>query len=192
VLPYVRRLHGFREVPRGRRIFVSNHVSLLDTILLGGVFWSRRRTPILVLGDQAVWSRSAVRRLLSAEVGFLIDRTRPTKERIAELRDFGASLGDFNLIVFPEGTRGDGLHVAECQPGLYYLAREARAPIVPLFIENMQRVSSKSGPLRPLRGLQRIRVRFGPEIPPAVHLAMRREEFLRHVRERIQALGPRT
>lgn len=192
VLPYVRRLHGIREVKAGRRLFVANHVSLLDTILLGGIFWSRGRVPILVLGDRGVWHRNPVRRALSARVGFLIDRTRPTKERIGELRRFGASLPGFDLVVFPEGRRGDGMHVGECQPGLYYIAREARAPIVPVFIENMQRVSSKHGRFRPLRGLRRIQVRFGPEIPPEHHLGLRREEFLRIVRERIQALAPRT
>lgn len=190
VLPYTRKVHGLGAVAPGRRVFVANHVSLLDTILVGGIFWSRGRLPIMVLGDRGVWHGSAVRRALSARVGFLVDRSRPTKERIGELRRFGASLQDFNLLVFPEGTRGDGVQVGPCQPGLYYIAREARAPIVPIFIEDMQRVSSKHGRFRPLRGLRRIQVRFGPEIPAEHHLSLRRDDFLRHVRERIQALSP--
>ena len=190
VLPYVRKVHGLRDVPAGRRLFVSNHVSLLDTILLGGIFWSRGRVPILVLGDRAVWREGGIRRMLSSRVGFLIDRKRATRERIAELRRFGASLPEFDLVVFPEGTRGDGVHVGKCQPGLRTVAREARAPIVPVFIGNMQRVSSKHGRFRAIRGLLQIEVRFGPEIPAEECLRLPREEFLLQVRERIQALSP--
>lgn len=190
VVPYVRKVHGMKEVGTGRRIFASNHVSLLDTILLGGIFWSRGRVPILVLGDRGVWEKGRVRRMLSRRVGFLIDRAHATKERITELRRFGASLRDFDLVVFPEGTRGDGTHVGKCQPGLHTVAHESRAPIVPVFIENMHRVSSKHGPFRPLRGLRQIEVRFGPEIPAEQFQALPREDFLRLVQERIQALVP--
>ena len=34
---------------------------------------------------------------------------------------------------YPEGTRGDGVNVAKCQPGIYHIAQAARAPIVPVF-----------------------------------------------------------
>ena len=52
VLPYLGGHEGFSDLDGNRRyLFVSNHVSLLDTILLVGLFWSRQRVPLLVLGQ---------------------------------------------------------------------------------------------------------------------------------------------
>ncbi len=191
VFPYVREIAGLAELPRGQRfIFASNHVSLLDTLVLGGILWSRQRLPLLVLGDQAVWHANWLRRLLSAKLGFLIARDRHTKTRLSELANFGRSGETFDLLVFPEGTRGDGRTVGACQPGIYYVSRAAGLPLVPVFLENMQRVSSKRGTFHPLRGLRQVKVRFGPPIPPEELAALDRTELVALVRERMQALAP--
>jgi 1-acyl-sn-glycerol-3-phosphate acyltransferase len=96
-----------------------------------------------------------------------------------------------NLVVFPEGTRGNGVEVAECQPGIYYVAQEARAPIVPVFIENMQCLSTKLGKFHPVGGLRKIEVHLGEPIPPEQYLSLSREEFTEFVRGRIGALKPK-
>jgi 1-acyl-sn-glycerol-3-phosphate acyltransferase len=93
-------------------------------------------------------------------------------------------------VVFPEGTRGDGVNVAECQPGIYFIAQEARIPIVPVFIENMQLVSTKTGRFHPIGGLQKVEVHFGEPIAPETFLAMPREEFVEFVRQSITRLRP--
>ena len=188
-LLYVREVRGV--VPRGRCLFVCNHTSLLDTIVLGGLFWPRGRLPLLVLGDRGTWRRSSVRRFLASRVGFLIERGPFNRERIRELRAFGRSHASFHLLVFPEGTRGDGVTVQECQPGLHYVAKEARVPIVPVFIEGMARVSSKHGPLRLVRGLRAVTVHIGEELSPETYANLSRPAFTQWVRERIQAAGPR-
>ena len=66
VLPYSRRTHGLDKLDTHRRyLFVCNHVSLLDTILLGALLWRSGNYPILVLGDKNVWKDSWIRRALS-------------------------------------------------------------------------------------------------------------------------------
>ncbi|MEI6083902.1 MAG: lysophospholipid acyltransferase family protein [Verrucomicrobiota bacterium] len=188
---YLRRIHGLENVRRDQRcIFISNHVSLLDTILLGGLFWQRRAYPILVLGDKAVWSATPLHKLLSRQIGFLLERGKINPDRIIELETFGRSIADFQLVVFPEGTRGDGVNVAQCQPGIYHIAQAARAPIVPVFIANMQRVSTKSGRFHPLGGLRQIEVFVGAPIPPEQYLALERDEFTEFVRQQIAAQRP--
>ncbi len=191
VLPYLREVEGFDDLPKdGHFLYLSNHVSLLDTLLLGGIFWSRKRYPILVLGDRAVWQRSWIRRLLSAKLGFLIERGRPTKARLAELETFGRSCAEFDLVVFPEGTRGDGRQVRRCQPGVFFVAQAARVPIVPVFIHNLQLVSTKEGGFHPFQGFKKLRVRFGQPVAPEDYLDLDREEFAETVREKIQDLAP--
>ena len=114
-LPYLRRTHGLEQLQPGQRyLFVANHVSLLDTILLGGVCWRHGLYPLLTLGDRNIWHASPIRRLLSNRIGFLLERGKLNPNRIRELQDFGRLGSEFHLIVFPEGTRGDGVNVAEC------------------------------------------------------------------------------
>jgi len=185
-LPYLRRTRGLERLrPECRYLFACNHVSLLDTILLGDLCWRSGCLPILVLGDKSVWHASWIKKLLSSRIGFLLDRGKLNPNRIAELQRFGRAGKEFNLVVFPEGTRGDGVNVLPCQPGIHYIAQEARLPLVPVFFENMQLVSTKTGRFHPLAGLRKVEVHFGEPIAPETYLSMPREEFLEFVRRSI-------
>ena len=86
-VPYLRRTHGMdRLQPDRRYLFACNHVSLLDTILLGALCWRSGCYPILVLGDKAVWHASWIKRLLSRHIGFLLERGKLNPNRIEELQ----------------------------------------------------------------------------------------------------------
>ena len=183
VLPYVRGVSG--RFPKGRRIYVCNHVSLLDTLVLGGIFWSRGRAPILVLGDRATWRRNPWLRFLSSRVGFLIDRDGSPRAMLRGLQEYAGKVDRFQLVVFPEGTRGDGRDVGECQPGIYTIAKACGAAIVPIYLDGMAAVTSKRSRFRPLRGLRRITVRIGEEFELG---DASRAEFLTAVRERLRQL----
>ena len=190
-LPFLRRVHGLKHLQPGQRyLFVSNHVSLLDTILLGAVCWRSGNYPILTLGDKNIWNASWIKRLLSRHIGFLVERGKLNPNCVRELQFFGRQSQIMNLVVFPEGTRGDGVNVAECQPGIYFIAQEARVPIVPVFIENMHLVSTKTGGFHPVVGFRKVEVHFGESVPPEKFLAMPREEFLGFLRQKITATKP--
>ena len=189
--PYLRRVNGLARLrPAQRYLFICNHVSLLDTILLGGLCWRARCYPILVLGDKSVWHASWVKRVLSRPIGFLLERGKLNPRRIRELQAFGRAGARFHLVVFPEGTRGDGITIGPCQPGIYYIAQEAQLPMVPVFFENMHLVSTKSGRFHPISGLRKVEVHFGEPIPPERYLALAREEFIQFVRQSLVALQP--
>lgn len=191
VLPFLRRAPGLKRLSPGQHhLFVANHVSLLDTLLLGGLCWRSGCYPILVLGDKDVWHASWIRRCLTRRTAFLLERGKLSRNRIRDLQAFGRAGAEFQLTVFPEGTRGDGLTVAECQPGIYFIAQAARIPLVPVFIENMQWVSTKTGRFHPFRGLRKVEVHYGEPIEPETYLEMPREEFVEFVRRRIAAVKP--
>jgi 1-acyl-sn-glycerol-3-phosphate acyltransferase len=187
-LPYLRRTHGMHRLnPQQRYLFVCNHVSLLDTILLGALCWRSNCYPILVLGDKSVWHANWFKKLLSSKIGFLLDRSKMNPHRLDELQEFGRSGKEFHLVVFPEGTRGDGITVKTCQPGIFHIAQSARLPLVPMFITNMQLISTKTGPVHPLAGWRKVEVHFGPPIPPEDYLTLPRDEFVEFVRTKIAA-----
>jgi len=187
-LPFLRRVHNLETLQSGQRhLLVCNHVSLIDTVLLGALCWRAGCYPIVVLGDRKVWHSSWIKRFLSNHIGFLLERGKLNPRRIEELEAFGRAAGEFTLVVFPEGTRGDGINVAPCQPGLHYIAQAAQVSIVPLFIENMQLVSTKHGQFHPLRGLRKVEVHVGQPIAPEKYLALSREEFSEFIRQSIVA-----
>lgn len=190
-LLYLRQIHGLEKLDVQRRhLFVCNHVSLLDTIMLGGLLWRSSFYPILVLGDKKVWSTTWVHRALSRPIGFLLERGRLHTARLDELQNFARCAEDFQLIVFPEGTRGNGVDVGECQPGIYHIAQAARVPLVPVFIENMQFVSTKAGKFHALGGLKKVEVHFGDAIEPENYQSLAREEFTKFVQQKIAAQCP--
>ena len=95
-LPFLRRIHGLHRLRRDQKyLFVSNHISLLDTILLGAVCWRSGHYPILVLGDKQVWHVSWFHKFLSKPIGFLVERGKFNPDRIRELEAFGRSGNEF-------------------------------------------------------------------------------------------------
>jgi 1-acyl-sn-glycerol-3-phosphate acyltransferase len=187
-LPFLRRAHMLAQLdPQQRHLLVINHISLLDSLLIAALCWRSGCYPILVLGDKIVWHASWVRRFLSRQTAFLLERGKLNPNRIRELQAFGRAGQDFQLIVFPEGTRGDGINVAPCQAGIYFIAQAAQIPIVPIFIENMQLISTKTGRFHLFRGWRKVEVYFGEAIPAETYLPMSREEFLEFVRQKIAA-----
>ena len=99
-------------------------------------------------------------------MGFLIDRGRPSKFRVESLHEFARHIDRFELVVFPEGTRGNGSQVGRCQPGVLHVAEEAGVPIVPIALCNMQRVSTKKGRFHLIGGLRQVVIRIGEEFTP--------------------------
>jgi 1-acyl-sn-glycerol-3-phosphate acyltransferase len=92
-----------------------------------------------------------------------------------------------SLIVFPEGTRGDGERIGPFKGGLFHLARHRPdADLVPVHIDNLSRILPK-GEFLPLPLLACIS--FGP----ALHLAPdeTRAAFLRRAEEAVRSLRTR-
>jgi 1-acyl-sn-glycerol-3-phosphate acyltransferase len=133
-------------------IFFANHTSHLDFVTLWAALprWLRAQTRPVAAQDY--WDRG-VRRKLAVNVFHAIlvprrehsladaDPAAATKtiERIAD------EMGDaFSLIIFPEGTRGDGNEVAPFKSGLYHLAQlKPGVQLVPAYIENLNRILPK-------------------------------------------------
>jgi 1-acyl-sn-glycerol-3-phosphate acyltransferase len=189
-LPYARRVRGLDKIkPRQHYLFVCNHVSLLDTFMLGAFLWRAGNYPVLVLGAKSAWHDHWLRSLLSKPLGFLLERGKLNPNRIRELETYAREIRRFSLVVFPEGTRGNGVDVAECQPGIFYVAQTAKVAVIPVFIKNMQLISTKNGPFHPLGGLRKVEVHVGEAILPEEYLAMSRDEFTEFVRHKIAEAG---
>ena len=167
------------------RVYFANHTSNLDFVVLWAVLppAARRRTRPAAARDY--WSRG-LRRWLAERVfrAVLIERKQVTRtnnpvEQLAAVLGAGES-----IIIFPEGGRMAGPELGEFKSGLFHIAkRQPQAELVPVHIENMNRVLPKGEVLAvPLI----CTITFGPPLRPAEEET--KDAFLRRARAAIESL----
>ncbi|EFB70602.1 Acyltransferase [Providencia rustigianii DSM 4541] len=93
------------------------------------------------------WDKTPFRRYLVNKVfrAVLIDRKgdKPAKESVLEPLELVLEKGH-SLILFPEGTRGDGDELGDFKSGIYHLAKKyPNVEVVPVYLENLNRVLPK-------------------------------------------------
>jgi len=176
----------------GQRVYIANHSSHFDFIVLWSYLPSRLRRLTRPVAARDYWERDMVRRYLAARVfnAVLIDRVaapgtaagqlgRQAVDQMAEALDDRHS-----LILFPEGTRGSGEDLAPFRSGLYHLCHSRPdVEVVPVYLENLNRILPK-GHLLPVPMLSRIT--FGA--PLHLQPAEEKDAFLERARQAVREL----
>jgi len=191
---FLRGLCGVRPLPpaalpvTGPCVFFANHSSHLDFAVLWAALpdaWRDRTRPV---AGRDYWEKTALHRGIACGIfrAVLIERKRVTVAT-NPLTVMCAALdaGD-SLIVFPEGTRGDGLAVDEFKPGLHHLARvRPGVPLVPVFLANLNCIMPKGSAL-PVPLIASVAV----GAPLAAAAGESKEDFLARARAALIALHP--
>lgn len=193
----VRRL-GFEPDAR-QRIYFANHTSHLDFVIVWSALPPRLRAITRPVAAKDYWDQSRLHRYLAINVfnAVLVERgggqppsavpdsgglLSSTENPMKTLLD---GLGDHHsLIIFPEGTRGDGTQIAAFKSGLYRLGKaRPEVELVPIYIDNLNRVLPK-GEFVPVPMLAS--VSFGA--PMRVENGETKEAFLDRARNAILEL----
>jgi 1-acyl-sn-glycerol-3-phosphate acyltransferase len=176
----------------GQRVYIANHSSHFDFIVLWSYLPSRLRRLTRPVAARDYWERDMVRRYLAARVfnAVLIDRVAAPGTAAGQLGHqavdkMAQALDDrHSLILFPEGTRGPGDDLAPFRSGLYHLCHaRPDVEVVPVYLENLNRILPK-GHLLPVPMLSRIT--FGA--PLRLQPTEEKDGFLERARQAIQAL----
>ena len=175
-----------RALGSEQRVYVANHSSHLDFLVLWSALPSELRRVTRPVAAHDYWNKTALRRFLAVQVfrAILIEREKVTAHNnpIHIIRD-GMS-DQFSAIVFPEGTRGDGETVGAFKSGIYHLARENPQLIcVPVYIENLNRVLPK-GEVLPLPLLSSVAL----GAPLQLEAEESKTDFLQRLRAAVIAL----
>jgi 1-acyl-sn-glycerol-3-phosphate acyltransferase len=167
------------------RIYFANHSSHLDGLVIMTALPEvlRRRTHPVAAADY--WGRNRLTRLIAEGClnSVLVNRSlHPGGDPLAPLAarlEEGAS-----LVIFPEGTRGDG-EMGAFKAGLHHLARRfPNAELVPVYLDNPRRAMPKGAALLvPLI----CTVRFGA--PIALAEGEDKAAFLARARQAVQGLA---
>jgi len=140
----VRRV-GFTPDDR-QRIYFVNHTSHLDFVLVWAALPPLLRAMTRPVAAKDYWDKPGLRRYLGVKVfnAVLVERnpTTGSPNAIDVLLD---GLGEkHSLIIFPEGTRGDGTTIAQFKSGLYRLGKaRPDVDLIPSYINNVNRVLPK-------------------------------------------------
>lgn len=140
----VRRV-GFTPDER-QRIYFANHTSHLDFVLVWAALPPLLRAMTRPVAAKDYWDRPGLRRYLGVKVfnAVLVERnaTSGSQNPIDILLE---GLGEkHSLIIFPEGTRGDGTTIAPFKSGLFRMGKaRPDVDLIPSYINNVNRVLPK-------------------------------------------------
>jgi len=136
---------GFEPDER-QRIYFANHTSHLDFVVIWSALPKRLRLLTRPVAARDYWEKG-VKRYLALQVfnAVLVDRARGDAGAPNALDVLLAGLGErHSLIIFPEGTRGDGTQLGAFKSGLYRLGlARPDVELVPVYIDNLNRVLPK-------------------------------------------------
>ncbi|WP_102957989.1 lysophospholipid acyltransferase family protein [Mangrovicella endophytica] len=135
---------GARPVER-QRIYFANHASHFDTLAVLACLPPalRRRTHPVAARDY--WARTRFHRFIAEDClrSVLIDRRRESAEDPLGPVLAALASGD-SVLIFPEGTRGQGDAIGSFKSGLFHLARQVpKAELVPVHLDNLARIMPK-------------------------------------------------
>jgi len=121
---------GREHVPaQGAIILAANHVSNVDPVVVGCAV----RRKLHYMAKEELFRHPVFAWFLRRIQVFPISRGQADpsafKRSLALLRSGEA------LLVFPEGTRGDGRHLQPGRPGAGMLALRSRCPVAPIYLE---------------------------------------------------------
>jgi 1-acyl-sn-glycerol-3-phosphate acyltransferase len=146
------------------RVYFANHTSHLDAVVLWASLPPAIRAQTRPVAARDYWEKTALRRYLATR-GFravLVDRRvagsdKPATRPEAAIDAMVEALADGgSLILFPEGTRGDGGELGRLRAGLYHLAsKKADLELVPTWMDNLNRILPK-GEVLPVPFLGRV------------------------------------
>lgn len=138
---------GREHLPtRGPAIVAANHASHVDTLLMLTIFPARALSRVRPAAAADYFLKGPV---LSGFSRHVIGIVPVARDRVAAGEDVLAparaalEAGDI-VVVFPEGTRGDGEEMAKLKNGVARLAQAfPQAPVIPVWLQGAGRVLPK-------------------------------------------------
>ena len=124
----------------GPAVFVSNHVSALDAVVMAEAIPPRyRHRSVVVAAADSIFKRRWEARLAQVTVdAFPIPRGGGARAHLDYLKDLLAK--KWSVIIFPEGRLTATGAIGTFRKGAAILAIDAGAPVVPAFMDGMYEV----------------------------------------------------
>jgi len=154
-------IYGRENIPAsGGAILAPNHVSLLDPPLIG----TSIRRPVYFFARKDLFRPRPWGWLLKKIHSIPIDRENPGPGAFKAILEFLRS--GRVVVIFPEGTRGNGRELRKAKSGIGMIAARSGVPVIPAYISGAAAVLPRSA--RMIR-CRKVKIIYGPplEFAPA-------------------------
>ena len=138
--------HEFSSSPK---VYFANHSSHLDAVVIWSMIPDELRAKTRPVAARDYWESNKMNCYISNRLlnTVLVDRGSRGEggNPLKSIDDMVEALnsGD-SIIIFPEGTRGDGAEVKKFKAGIYHIAsRMPSIEFVPVYLQNLNRILPK-------------------------------------------------
>lgn len=176
------KLEGKEKIPTGRpAIFIANHTSLYDIVVLARVF----PVALFFVAKKELKKVPFLGWYMSMVGHIFVDRGNPERARKSMASAALKIREGKNIISFPEGTRSKTGELLLFRKGTFAMAKEAGVDIVPVaIIGTRQILPSGKWSLRP----GRVVVRIGDALKSSDLQSLSPEQMATTARNSVQAL----
>jgi 1-acyl-sn-glycerol-3-phosphate acyltransferase len=135
------QIHGRHRIPSGASVLVVNHQSMVDIVMLMGLF-----RPFKFVSKRSLFRLPLVGWMMTLIRHVPLDRGRPhsTHQMLETCR--GWLRQGVAVLFFPEGTYGPRDGMFPFRPGAFELAIEEGVPVVPVVIQGTRELVDGDGP----------------------------------------------
>jgi long-chain acyl-CoA synthetase len=144
---YSREVKGLENLPKkGPIIFISNHVSMLDSFSIFKSLPLHYRLNLYPAGAKDFFFEKENRLLgVIARIGFNVFAFSRTKGIKQSLRDFGNLINKGgNILIYPEGTRSWDGKLQPFKQGIGLLVWNLQVPVIPIKLEGLHYILPRS------------------------------------------------
>ncbi len=129
------RVEGAENVPTtGGVILAANHVSFADPLILGLAV----RRPLYFVAKEELFRHRAFAWLIRSLNAFPVGKEQ--RSAAALKKTLALLKAGEPVVIFPEGTRGDGLTFGEPKPGIGLVAKKSGAPVIPVYHQGAEKI----------------------------------------------------
>lgn len=125
------KVKGLDNIPKeGKVILCSNHINLLDPIILG-IIVPRQ---IIYMAKKELFENKILNKIINALGAFPVDREG---NNLSAMRTSLRTLKDEKILgIFPEGTRVKEMDLDNVKPGVGLIAVKSKSPVIPIYIDS--------------------------------------------------------
>lgn len=137
-LMYKLDVEGIENIPsNGRLIVCSNHISLLDPVLLGAVIPRK----LNYMAKKELFENKALAFLIKNLGAFPVDRDATGLSAIKTA--IKVLYRDNVFAIFPQGQRVHDIDYDKAKPGIAMISIKSKSPIIPIYIDTEYKLFKK-------------------------------------------------
>ena len=137
---YPYKVYGKENIPEGKAVICSNHLSMIDALYISSIFDEQ----LYFLSKKEAFNNKLFGKILSSYGAIPIDRSKTDYKALVSI--IKIIRNGNKLVIFPEGTRNKtgSLEFLPFKAGSMVLAVKSKSPIIPIVISRKARIFRKT------------------------------------------------